>query len=186
MHGAWAVDGTPYDPDRAAAQVREHASDFVARVAGRGDHVVVPFDTELFGHWWHEGVDWLRALLEEAHDHHLPIQTLDHPQKSARHRPPTLDQPQKSARHRTAEAELPVTSWGTPRDLSTWSAPRAGGLAWVQRREELRMADPRRLLALQASDWAFLISNGAAGDYPRRRFEAHLAGDDLRSLAPHL
>ena len=25
---------------------------------------VLAFDTELFGHWWHEGVDWLSGLLQ--------------------------------------------------------------------------------------------------------------------------
>jgi len=54
----------------------------------------------------------------------------------------------------------------------------------------------RELLALQASDWAFLAYRGTAGDYPRQRFEGHLeaferalAGDGetaLRNLAPDL
>jgi 1,4-alpha-glucan branching enzyme len=91
------------------------------------------------------------------------------------------------ARAVPAPDDLPVTTWGTPRDLSTWSAPGAGGLAWVQRREEIRgVLEPRRLLALQASDWAFLITRETAGPYPRERFEAHLAGDGLRNLSPAL
>jgi 1,4-alpha-glucan branching enzyme len=56
----------------------------------------------------------------------------------------------------------------------------------------------RELLALQASDWAFLVARGTAGPYPRERFAGHLAalhaalgapaaaGPGLRSLAPHL
>jgi 1,4-alpha-glucan branching enzyme len=54
----------------------------------------------------------------------------------------------------------------------------------------------RELLALQSSDWAFLITHDTAGDYPRERFESHhmafeqalngeLAGP-LRNLAPHM
>ena len=108
--------------------------------------------------------------------------------------------------HEPAPApELPVTSWGAPRDLSTWSGPRAGGLAWRQRAAELRAvaAAPdvpdralRELLALQSSDWAFLIARAAAGPYPAERaagheaaFDAALAGDgaaELRNLAPFL
>jgi 1,4-alpha-glucan branching enzyme len=99
--------------------------------------------------------------------------------------------------------EAPVTSWGEGRDLRTWSGPRAGGLAWMQRAAELRAftggARPgpralRELLALQASDWPFLVTAGTAGDYPRERAAGHLAafeaalagrgGPELRNLAP--
>jgi 1,4-alpha-glucan branching enzyme len=96
-----------------------------------------------------------------------------------------------------------ATSWGAPRTLDTWSAPRAGGLAWRQRRAELRTLPRgsqraiRELLALQSSDWAFLIAHGTAGEYPRQRaadheaaLEAALATPEehapaLRNLAPH-
>jgi 1,4-alpha-glucan branching enzyme len=94
----------------------------------------------------------------------------------------------------------PMTSWGRGRDLRTWSA---GELAWTQRGAELAALGTtpsdralRELLALQSSDWAFLIDSGTAGDYPRERAEAHhqsfisaLAGessDELRNLAPEL
>ena len=62
-----------------------------------------------------------------------------------------------------AEAELPApdappTSWGKGRDLRTWSR---GEPAWLQRRAELTAPASdralRELLALQSSDWAFLI-----------------------------
>ena len=99
-----------------------------------------------------------------------------------------------------------MTSWGDGRDLRTWSGPGAGGLAWTQRAAELRAfsgrARPsdralRELLALQSSDWAFLISAGTAGEYPADRAEAHRAGFEaaladpaiepkLRNLAPRL
>ena len=78
----------------------------------------------------------------------------------------------------------PVTSWGAPRDLTTWSGPRAAGLAWRQRAAELRAvaAGPgvparalRELLALQSSDWAFLATARTAGDYPLERATGHEA-----------
>ncbi|PKM92972.1 MAG: 1,4-alpha-glucan branching protein, partial [Elusimicrobia bacterium HGW-Elusimicrobia-4] len=31
--------------------------------AGVGGIVVAPYDTELFGHWWFEGIEWLRQVL---------------------------------------------------------------------------------------------------------------------------
>ena len=66
-HTPWAVDGAPYDPARAAAQVRADAEHFVSQVARRverGGLCVCAVDTELLGHFWHEGVDWLAAVIE--------------------------------------------------------------------------------------------------------------------------
>ena len=40
----------------------------------------------------------------------------------------------------------------------------------------------RELLALQASDWAFMVSRGLAVPYARERFEAHRLGVE-RALA---
>ena len=34
----------------------------------------------------------------------------------------------------------------------------------------------RELLALQSSDWPFLVSAGTAGEYPRERFDGHAGG----------
>jgi 1,4-alpha-glucan branching enzyme len=80
-------------------------------------------------------------------------------------------------------------------------------LAWQARTAELRVLATggrpsdraiRELLALQASDWAFLVSRELAGEYPRERVRAHAralelaleqprAGDAaLRGLAPDL
>jgi 1,4-alpha-glucan branching enzyme len=192
-HEAWAVDGPVYDPARAAAQARADARDFAGRAAARvrdGGLAVVALDTELLGLHWHEGVAWLTALLEAAADAGLRIAPLD----------------ELLREHEPAPApELPVTSWGRPRDLSTWSGPHAGGLAWRQRAAELRAVAAlpgvpdralRELLALQSSDWAFLIARASAGRYPEERVAAHeaaflaaLAGElhgELRNLAPFL
>jgi 1,4-alpha-glucan branching enzyme len=165
-HRAWANDGTVYDPERAAAQAAADAEDFVERVAARGGPSVVAFDTELLGHFWPEGVAWLRGVLA-----------------TCERRGVELVPPGEGALE-DAPAEPPVTSWGTGRDLRTWSSPAAGGLVWAQRDAELRAfsgrARPsdralRELLALQASDWPFLVAAGTAGSYPRERAEGHRA-----------
>ena len=174
-HRAWANDGAVYDPDRAAAQVAADAEDFVRRVAARGGPSVVALDTELLGHFWPEGVDWLRAVLEACEREGVELA------------PPGEGEPVD------APVDPPVTSWGDGRDLRTWSGPAVGALAWTQRGAELRAfsgrARPsdralRELLALQASDWAFLISAGTAGDYPRERAEGHRAGFEAALADP--
>jgi 1,4-alpha-glucan branching enzyme len=189
-HFAWAVDGEPYSPERALEQARADAEAFAAAVAQREGLVVCALDTELLGDWWREGVDWLRFVLEACERRGISVEPLEQAVAAV----PAVDSP----------ADLPETSWGQPRDLQTWSAPAAGGLAWRQRDAELRAlaGSPgarglRELLALQSSDWAFLISRETAGPYPQERFDGHLAAFDaalrgeaggaaVRNLAPHL
>jgi 1,4-alpha-glucan branching enzyme len=190
-HRIWNNDGGPYDHAAAEALAREHALDFVqrtqARVAG-GGVCVCAFDTELLGHWWYEGVAWLGAVIEEAARHGLGLTTLDDAEIAP-----------------ADTAGLGVTTWGEREDLRTWSAPGVADYAWRARRAELellRASAPhneralRELLALQASDWAFLETRGWAGDYPRDRLDGHAAAfecarrgelpAELRNLAPEL
>ena len=180
-HRAWANDGSVYDRTRAADRAREHAADFVARARARladGGLAVCALDTELLGHWWFEGPAWLRSVVEEAARQGLRLAPLD--EALERHPP---------APPRT----LPMTTWGTPRDLSTWDGPAVAELAWSAREAELRVLAAggavstgavRELLALQSSDWAFLVSRDLAEPYGRERFAGHRAGLDaaLRSI----
>ena len=197
-HHAWRNDGAPYDHDAAVAQARADAAEFVGhvrrRVAG-GGVCVCALDTELLGHWWYEGVDWLGAVLEESQRQDLALTTLD----DAAHRHEPVPAPD----------DLGVSSWGDGGDLRTWSGPQVAALAWAARTAELRLAALdgrpseralRELLALQSSDWAFLHTHATAGDYPAQRADGHrraleraLAGDAalaaepaLRGLAPDL
>jgi 1,4-alpha-glucan branching enzyme len=193
-HHPWANDGAVYDPERALAQARDDAADFVARVVERlagGGLCVCALDTELLGHWWYEGPRWLRFVVEEAARRGLALAPLDDALAEADPAP-------------AGELAEQVTTWGTPRDLSTWSGPRVAELAWAARSAELDVLAAaageravRELLALQSSDWAFLVTRDSAGAYPRERFDSHLAqfrtaladpGAEpaLRNLAPHL
>ena len=60
----WSNAGEPYDHDAALELARAHARDFVAacrREARRAAaSLCCALDTELLGHWWYEGLDWLR------------------------------------------------------------------------------------------------------------------------------
>ncbi len=177
----WRNDGAVYDPAAARAQARADAADFVARVRGRvaaGGLCVLALDTELLGHWWHEGVTWLAAVVDECARQGLPLAGLDDA---------------LAARAPAPAPVLPVTTWGHPRDLTTWSAPPVADVAWAQRAAELALvarageatdADARRLLALQASDWAFAITTGQAAPYARERIAAARGDGPLRGIAP--
>ena len=197
-HRVHRIDGGRYDHAEALAQARADGAEFVAgvreRVAG-GGVCVCALDTELLGHHWYEGPTWLWAVLDEAHRQGLKLTRLDE-ETLARHEPRPLPE----------EARSPhATSWGAGEDLGTWSGPRAAGFAARQRRAELALARRhgrppdralRELLALQASDWAFLHDRDLSGNYPEERAAAHDAALDaalagaadpaLRSLVPWL
>jgi 1,4-alpha-glucan branching enzyme len=178
----WSVGGDVYDPAAAARRADEHAAEFVEAVAARLDAfrgergrtglVTFAIDTELLGHWWSEGPQWLAAVLRCAPERGVGVLTL----------------PEALRRHEPESRALRASTWGTGKDLSTWDAPEVADLAWGARRLELRLLRElardglgpsaaqraaRELLAVQSSDWAFLDSKQQAGDYPFRRAVAH-------------
>src|SRR3954447_16915697 len=161
----WAVSGAAYDPRAAAARADEQAADFVDRVAsrlerfraerGRSGLVTFAIDTELLGHWWSEGPQWLAAVLELAPAMGVRLVTL----------------PEAIERHEPEDRPLRESTWGEGKDLRTWDSPAVGDMTWAPRRLELRLIKEigsgeltraaaeratRELLALQASDWTFL------------------------------
>ena len=175
-HTPWAVDGAPYDPARAAAQVRADAEHFVAQVARRIEHgglCVCALDTELLGHFWHEGVDWLAAVVEACDAARVPLAGLDDA---------LAEEPDDGpGAGRAAADEL-----GRPARPQHLERPRRGGARMARagrraagaRRRRRRAAGPRalrELLALQASDWAFGVTRATAGPYPRARADGHAA-----------
>lgn len=200
-HRVWRNDGATYDHAAALAQARADAADFVARAIARLDEgsralgrpalAVCALDTELLGHWWYEGIAWLGAVIEEAERQGLALAPLD--EALERHEPVPLRRalrdaaPAPRAAADVRAGRLPTTTWGTPRDLSTWDGPQVADLAWQARAAELRaLAAERRpsttalreLLLLQSSDWAFQVTRELAGQYPRERAAGHLAALD--------
>jgi 1,4-alpha-glucan branching enzyme len=190
-HNPWNNAGGAYDHEAALALAREHAADFVARTrarlrdaepqgrSGTGGLVVCALDTELLGHWWYEGIAWLQAVVEECARQQLELVRLD--DALERIVPAPL-----AGRQVVAEAgrveEWPASSWGLGGDLSTWSAPAVAEIAFATRAAELEVLRAgvragrgaiRELLAMQASDWAFMTSRKIAVPYARERFAGH-------------
>ncbi len=192
----------PYRPAAAAAAVRRDAGTFVAAVRNRLTGLsepgaappvaVVAWDTELFGHWWHEGPQFLEQVLRM-----LP---------EAGVRPATLEQVAGQA---TGSLDLPAGSWGAGKDLRLWTGDAVADLAADGRAVADRLLDVVRryappgsgrrpdlddlareaMLAL-ASDWAFMVSRDSAAAYARERHGAHCArfhslADALEGLGPH-
>ena len=188
-HNPWNNAGGAYDHAAAQAQAQAHAADFVARTLVRlrdanesapgsgglpgGGLVVCAVDTELFGHWWYEGVSWLRAVVAECSRQGLELMRLD----DALARTDALEHDED--RSRIGEQAI---TWGRHGDLSTWSGPAVADMAFAARAAELRVvaagadastAAMRELLALQASDWPFMVTREIAVPYAHERFDGH-------------
>lgn len=186
-------DKAPYDPDRAASAVQRDALDFVSAVRerlldqredGRPALAVVAYDTELFGHWWAEGPQWLEQVLRLLPEAGITPRSLSS----------ALDAHDIVGRVHPAEG-----SWGSGKDFRVWTGAQTADLRAAQRaaadrvRSLLRTGisrDPRRdqlltsLLLGLASDWIFMVSKDSAADYARARLRDHLA--DVQAIADEL
>lgn len=185
-------DKLPYAPDVARARAHEHANDFAdllvglhhGRAAADGAVVVAPFDTELLGHWWFEGPDFMGDLYAA-----LP----NRPEVRATTAGEHLD------RHGAPVAlQLANGSWGKNGTWEMWLNDQVAftwpviweieGRFWdvvpaALERAELRPIveqAARSMLLLQSSDWQFIISTGEVEDYAIKRFNGH--ADDCREL----
>ena len=135
-HTPWAVDGAPYDPARAAAQVARRRGALRRRRSRGGSSAaalcVCALDTELLGHFWHEGVAWLAAVVEACDRAGVALAGLD---DALAEEPETAPAP----------AGLPPTSWGDPRDLTHLERPgRRRSSRGARAAAELRRARRRR------------------------------------------
>ena len=188
-----------YDPQAAQNSARSHADHFASilkdtaaqRAQKTKDAVVTaPFDAELFGHWWFEGVDFLANVYRRlAADGVRPVTARAHVASHGRRAP---------------AIQLTAGSWGKDGDFSYWLndqtswtwkrlwaleqaywsvAPKA--LAGGERTQAVLAQATRSMLLAQASDWQFIISAGEAADYANQRFDEHCgqAEDLVRALA---
>jgi 1,4-alpha-glucan branching enzyme len=177
----------PYEPALAAATVARHVADFTQAVVarlnqaqqrdGRPGLVVAAYDTELFGHWWHEGPAWLRGVLDALPAAGVRVSTL----RGA-----------LAAGHVGPPVDLPASSWGSGKDWRVWDGEQVADLvdagAAVQRellstvdahvgalRDPVADRMTREALLTLSSDWAFMVTKNSAADYARRRAAEHRA-----------
>ena len=180
-----------YDREAAEKAADAHASHFLEQRRWQlreiaaldvDPIIVVPFDAELFGHWWFEGPRFLELL----------IRKIAFDQKDFQLTTPS----EFLAGHPTQQTIEPATStWGDKGHLEVWLDP---SNSWIyphlhgasQRMSEIARAhakdsDPfadrvlkqltRELLLAQASDWAFLMKTKTAREYATKRTTEHLA-----------
>jgi 1,4-alpha-glucan branching enzyme len=200
----WSITGPglergqkrPYVPEAAAAQVDRDVAHFVEAVrarlhahaeTGAPGLVVAAYDTELFGHWWHEGPVFLGRAVRALREAGVQVTTVQQ----------AIDED-----HVAGELDLGPGSWGAGKDFSVWNGPAVGQIAdenermqrrWLSLmageraagRLRTRRADLDQLLCTLfnalSSDWAFLVTREQSVDYAQRRAEGHRR--DFHTLA---
>lgn len=191
------ADKAPYDPVLADAAIRRHVGDFVDTVRRRLEHesarigrpalVVAAFDTELFGHWWHEGPQWLGQVLRALPEAGITIGTLADAHAQG---------------YVGAPVDLAASSWGSGKDWRVWAGDQVADLVSLNAEVVQTALDTvdkarataagglrdrvldqllRETLLTVSSDWAFMVSKDSAAGYARDR--AHLHAHAVREIA---
>jgi len=177
-----------YDPYWADKRITEHSSHYARLVeelltsfyqeTGKYGIISAAYDTELFGHWWFEGVEWIKQVLRYTGQSEFVEPTTA--SKFIKEHPPE------------DVLTLPESSWGSGGGHFTWqnadtdwiwpiirsAAIRMEGLAARYPEADGAMKEvlnqaARELLLVQSSDWPFLITTGQARVYAENRFLEH-------------
>lgn len=178
-----------YHPDWAEGKVLGHARHYADLVeelleayhAGSGRYGIIAsnYDTELFGHWWFEGVEWIKQVLRQL---------------AANPRVDLTTASEYVFRHEPEEVmAVPESSWGAGGNHWTWDNEETHEMWTPIHAAERRMeqlvdrygADDeaarevlnqaaRELLLLESSDWPFLVTTGQAREYAMQRFQSHV------------
>jgi len=178
-----------YDPSLAAQRVAEHSSHYAHLIEDlittfyqeRGEFGIIAaaYDAELFGHWWFEGVDWLKQVLRHLSQSEL-VELTTAGEFINKHPPQDV-------------LAIPESSWGMGGGHFTWQNADTDWMWPIIHSAELRMEElvarypqtdgalkevlsqsARELILLQSSDWPFLITTGQAEAYAKSRFLEHV------------
>jgi len=177
-----------YHPDWAAFKIDQHAEHYVhlvgdlirehAHKTGRYGLVASTYDTELFGHWWFEGVQWLGKVLRFlATDKSIDLMTAS---------------AYLTAHPPTEVLSLPESSWGAGGEHFVWDNADNHWMWQPINEAEMRMAAlagrsitptadesavlnqaAREVMLMQSSDWQFQVTTGQAREYAIQRFNQH-------------
>jgi len=183
------ADKQEYYPEDVEEALENQASHFVGLVqdyirenyakSGKVGIMTAPFDTELFGHWWHEGPHWLGKVIRKLNAS-TEVQNISLDNHLAENPP-------------KASVSLPEGSWGqggfhyiwlNKWTEWTWKHIYAAEDRMTELADKYKdTEDPvlrrilnimaRQLLLLESSDWQFLISTWSARDYAEERIAVH-------------
>ncbi|KOA20181.1 1,4-alpha-glucan branching enzyme [Clostridium homopropionicum DSM 5847] len=179
-----------YNREEAMSKVKLHARHFAEERCKQIEKVnidikdkpiiVAPYDTELYGHWWFEGPDFIDEFIRVSSENWINYE---------------LTTPWKYLLQSkyVQNCEPAASSWGENSDYSVWLNK---SNHWIYRdlhkaeRNMIKLANTyqnpteierrilnqiaRELLLAEASDWPFIIKNGTSVEYAVNRVNLHL------------
>lgn len=180
----------PYMPEKAREKCAEHAGNFMFNrhrqieylyeILQKKPIIVSPYDTELFGHWWFEGPQWLEILIRKLHFDQTMLRMIT-----------PMEYLEENPRNQVITPSM--SSWGYKGYSEVWLQ---GANDWIYRHlheaswrmNELVRMHPhtngivkralnqalRELFLAQSSDWAFILATGTHTSYAVKRTKEHL------------
>ncbi|MPN02786.1 1,4-alpha-glucan branching enzyme [bioreactor metagenome] len=142
--------------------------------------ITCPYDTELFGHWWFEGPDFIYEFLKRSSENWTSYE---------------LTTPKKYLeKHTRVQCSSPSpSSWGEHGDYSVWIN---SSNDWIYKdlqeaaEKMIRLANSfkkptslqkralneaaRELVLAESSDWPFIIKNNTSVQYAVNRLNTHI------------
>ncbi|UCD02446.1 MAG: DUF1957 domain-containing protein [Promethearchaeota archaeon] len=178
-----------YDIAKAEEIVDSHANHFVTLVSEElrlfsknfktKGIIVSPYDFELYGHWWMEGILWSKKVFELIHNHKNIEMT-------------TISDYISKFKDNFSVIKMGESSWGEGGHFQVWKNPEHGWIwpyinASVKEFENVLKDIPnpndwenkifkqiaRELIIMEGSDWPFLLYTKQAKEYANQRFHHH-------------
>ncbi|MFW9938957.1 MAG: 1,4-alpha-glucan branching protein domain-containing protein, partial [Candidatus Thorarchaeota archaeon] len=141
--------------------------------------IVLPFDFELFGHWFGEGINWLHKLINliSSNNNFEMINFSEYISKY---------------KEQFSVIKMKKTSWGEGGDFRVWKNPEHGWI-WpyingsikefenvlekypnpIDWERKILQQIARELILMEGSDWPFLLYTTQAKEYANQRFHHH-------------
>ncbi|MGH4037472.1 MAG: glycoside hydrolase family 57 protein [Sphaerochaeta sp.] len=180
-----------FDREKAMNLAKEHAKNFIFNIGSKGRQVrpnlgsddpmfTLCFDTELFGHWWYEGIEWLEQFILSSTEELSPV---------------TLTTPNDFLKDKCDFQVIKpaLSSWSTGGFAQIWID---GSNNWiyrhthktVERMVELSDRYPRQeslkkrflnqaareVLLSMAGDWPYLLYNQSNAEFAKNQLESHI------------
>ena len=179
-----------YNRKIAMERIKEHGEHFfkcrVEQIDKFSRHmdqppiIVCPYDTELFGHWWFEGPDFIDEFIRKTMQNNCNYKLIS-PRDYLKKYP-------------IVQCSSPCSSsWGQNGDFSVWINP---SNQWIYRKihkcgkQMVRLSNTyknptdlqrrtlnqaaRELMLAESSDWPFIIKNHTAVEYAVKRINNHV------------
>lgn len=181
-----------YDPVLALNKINENSDHYTTLIYhllndykianGKEGLVMVSFDTELFGHWWFEGIEFIKQVIRKFSTYLPEVERCTACEYLHKHPP-------------TEAIQIPESSWGQGGHFWVWQNHLTEWMWPIIHACENRITEvvskyeqipqdkllhralnqlARENLLLQSSDWPFLITTWQAKDYATDRFREHV------------